>query len=92
MAMAAQGLPVVPVPEQRLVAPVRGDVIHHRSHSATQGAGRVQVQELGTGLFPLALVATLAAARAGGIIARAVLAICQAQGLPAGTNPATVVF
>lgn len=71
MAVAAQGLPVVPVPEQRLVAPVRGDVIDHRRRSATQGAGGVQVQELGTGLFPLARIAALAAIRAGGIMAAA---------------------
>lgn len=69
MAALAQGLEVVPIEDQRGVAPVALDMVHNLRFGAAEGTGWMQVQELGPQCFPLARVAALAAVRALGIMA-----------------------
>ena len=59
VAGGAQRLPVPRIPEERLVAAMRGDVIHHRRRAAAHRAVRMRQQKLGTGLAPPVIVATL---------------------------------
>lgn len=69
MTAGAERLPVEPVPEQRLVASMGRDVIHKGRIGTAHRAAGMKVQELGPRLLPLARIATLAAVRAGGVIA-----------------------
>lgn len=64
MAVFAEGLQVVPVPEQRRVPLVRLDVVNVFAGITAEGTDRVQAQELGPQGFPLARIAALAAVRA----------------------------
>lgn len=72
----AEALPVVPVPELRLVAPVRLDLVHNLRLGPTEGTARVQAQELGPCLLPFARIAALAAVGSG--LVKAALAFALA--------------
>lgn len=65
MARRAQRLPVVPVPEQGLVAAMGLDVVDHLRLGTAERAARMKPQELGPRLLPFARIAALAAVRAG---------------------------
>lgn len=71
VAVREEGLQVVPVPEQRRVPPVRGDVVNVFSGRTAHDTGQVEAQELGPQGFPLARIAALAAVRAAGVVAAA---------------------
>ena len=63
MAALAQRLPVVLIPEQPLVAPVRNHMVDHRcrcEHAVLHAriAQRVALQESGAGIAPAAVIAT----------------------------------
>lgn len=75
MARGAKGLPVVPVPEQSLVATVRNLVIDQCGLGPAHGTERVQAQELGPCPFPFARVAALAAVRAFPVVAAFTVAL-----------------
>lgn len=69
MTAGAQRLPVVPVPEQGLVAPVGLDVIHKGRVSTAHSAAGMKAQELGPRLLPFPCIAALATVRPCGVIA-----------------------
>lgn len=71
MAVFAEGLQVVPVPEQRRVPLVRLDVVNVFASGAAEGAERVQADELSPQGLPLARIAALAAVGPLGIVAAA---------------------
>lgn len=69
MAGPAQALPVAPIPEQFLVPPVRGDVIHQGRRGPAHRTARVKQKELGAGLLPFGRVTPLAGRRPPRIVA-----------------------
>lgn len=71
MAVSAEGLQVVPIPEQRRVPLVRIDVVNVFAGITAEGTERVQADELGPQDLPLARVAPLAAVGPLGIMAAA---------------------
>jgi hypothetical protein len=71
VAVFAEGLQVVPVPEQRRVPLVRLNVVNVFAGSPAEGTGRVQAKELSPKGLPLARIAALAAIGPLGIVATA---------------------
>ena len=70
MMVAAEGLPVGAVPEQRPVALVGNDVVNHGRTLGTAGMGapREALEEGGTGLAPGGVVAACAGRGAVGVV------------------------
>lgn len=69
VAASTQWLPVEPIPEQGLIAPVRNDVINHGRRVPAPGAVWVTTQKHQPLLLPVGRVATLAGARAVSVMA-----------------------
>ena len=69
MAGLAEGLPVGPIPEERHVAAVRGDVVHHRRRVAAERAGGMQGEEGAAGFLPGAGIAAFPGARPVRVVA-----------------------
>lgn len=69
VAGCAKRLPVQPIPEQSIIAPVRGDMVHHRCRGVAARTKRMQGKEGSAGLSPLVVIATLRSRRAVGIMA-----------------------
>jgi len=71
VAVFAEGLQVVPVPEQRRVPFVRLDVVNVFAGGTAEGTEGVQADELSPQGLPLARIAALAAVRPLSIVATA---------------------
>ena len=76
MAVFAQGLPVVAVPEERLVASVWDDVINDSRRIPAPGAVRVTDQERLAFPLPIGVVATFARRGAVRVMATVPGALC----------------
>ena len=77
MAWLAEALKVVPAPEQRLIAPMRLNVVNNLRINSAESAAGMQTQELGPQLFPFARIAALAAVRAVLVVATFPLALAD---------------
>ena len=70
VARGAEALPIAAIPEQEIIATVRGDVIYYGRDCPAHGAVRMNMKPFGAGSGPLSIIAALGSGGAGCIMAR----------------------